>query len=142
MAHVAEDSKALAEDILSSARGRQQAMADTKSDVADLAAATQGFLRDCHAKMLVLGSDVQRAAEELRQQLANGDTARVKVFGEMHRRIADRMTGIAQEVKGMLEDTRNDVLGTRAVWSDLASARSDLTKTPKDKMRKRPRHSS
>ena len=66
---MAEDFRALGEDILSLARGRQQFMADMKSRVADLAAGTKRYLHDCDTRQRALKNEVQHAACELRQKL-------------------------------------------------------------------------
>ena len=129
MVHVAEDSRALAEDILSSARARQQGIADRKSEVAGLVAGTQRFLRDCEATQHTLQDKVIQAANALRQHLANSANARLEAFCQMHKRIAGRVAGLAREVRSKLEESHNDSLATRAVWNDLASARSAVKKT-------------
>jgi len=208
MVHVAEDLKALAEDILSSARGRQEAIGALKSWVAGflatsrmehcrafrdaherrggrvrrvaattreflsrcneqqcavaegvwraadeqrrwtadaetvrleaflpmrdqiargvttLVADTRGFLRDCHARRRAGGN-------ELRQQLANGDSVRRAAFGQMHGRIAGRVAELTQTVRGELAETRHSFMAGRAAWKHLAAARSAGRRTPR-----------
>jgi len=165
-----EDFRALTDDILSSARGRQQAIAElaahthqvlgdceakrlavaeelrrrlrdgeetrletfrrthdqTAGRVAELVAGTRRFLRDCHAK--------QRAtAKTLRQQLTNGDSARLEAFCQMHKRVAGRVAELARDVRCKLGESHNDSVAARAVWNELASARSGARRTTRRK---------
>ena len=155
MVHVAEDSRALAEDILSSARARQQGIADRKSGVAafvktnevdrlrkfrdahdcmsrrvaGLAATTRRFLSQCNDAQRGVAEALRRGAAELRQHLANSANARVEAFCQMHKRITGRVAGLARQVRCLLEESHNDSLATRVVWNDLASARSGVRKT-------------
>lgn len=94
--------------------------------VAELVAETRGFLGDCDAQQLALEDTLGQAARALRQQLADGDNARLEAFRRMHDRVAGRVAALAQEVGSKLDELHNDLLMARSVWRDLASARWDL----------------
>jgi hypothetical protein len=128
MISMTEGFRSLAEDILSFARGRQQFMADVKSRVADLAAGTRRYLHDCDTRQRALKNEVQHAACELRQKLADGDSARLEAFCQMHNRVAGRVAGLARDVRCKLGATHNDSVAAWAVWNELASARSGARK--------------
>ena len=128
MVSMTEGFRTLAEDILSLARGRQQFMADVKSRVAELAAGTRSFLHVCDSRQRALKNEVQHAAFELRQKLADGDSARLEAFCQMHNRVAGRVAGIARDVRFKLGESHNDSVAARAVWNELASARSGTRK--------------
>ena len=133
MIPMTEGFRVLAEDILSLARGRQQFMADVKSRVAELAAGTRSFLHDCDARQRALKNEVQHAAFELRQKLADGDSARLEAFCQMHNRVAGRVAGLARNVRCRLGESHNDSVAARAVWSELASVRSGARRTTRRK---------
>jgi hypothetical protein len=92
--------------------------------VTTLVADTRGFLRDCHARRRAGGN-------ELRQQLANGDSVRRAAFGQMHGRIAGRVAELTQTVRGELAETRHSFMAGRAAWKHLAGARSAGRRTPR-----------
>lgn len=130
---MAEDFRALGEDILSLARGRQQFMADVKSRVAELAAGTRSFLHVCDSRQRALKNEVQHAACELRQKLADDDSARLEAFHPMHNRVAGRVAGLARDVRFKLGESHNELVAARAVWNELASARSGARRTTRRK---------
>ena len=96
----------------------------TTRDVAALAADTRRFVRDCHARR-------RAARNELRQQLANGDSGRRAAFGQMHGRIAGRVADLTRKTRGQLAESHNDSLAARAAWNGLASTRAGARKTPR-----------
>ena len=65
-------------------------------------------------------------AEELRNELTNGETARLDEFREMHDRIAGRVTELRQGVTTMLGDLRDEFQAASKVWSDLARTRAGM----------------
>ena len=200
MVPMTEGVRALAEDILSSARGRQQVMTDVKSGVAELAAHAHRVLSDCAARRRVMAEDLGRTANDLRrllrdgdenrlksflrthgqtagrvaelvagtrrclrdcndkrragenevrheanalrQQLADGNNARLEAFDRMHQRVTGLVAGLARAVRCRLDERHIDSLGARAVWSELAMARSGVRKTTgREQARSRKGHS-
>jgi hypothetical protein len=180
MVHVSDESKALADDILSSARARRETMRELKSwvtdflarcdeeqfavaeslrraaaaqrartadaeaarleafvqlraahdevraqitrDIATLVAQTRRFLHDCDDWQYALGEEVHDAARELRQQLADGDEARLAVFDGTYDRVAKHVTALRQQVRQQLAACGRDFLATHAIWRHLGAA--------------------
>ena len=108
MVHVAKDSRALAEDILSSARARQQGIADRKSGAAR-------FLSQCNDERCAVAEELHRAADDLQRRLMDGDEARLETFRQTHNRTAGRVGEL--------------VAGTRRFLRDCDVKRRDATRT-------------
>jgi gas vesicle GvpC-like protein len=149
MAPVAEEFKALAEDILSSARERQRAIADMKSGVSgfltsnemerlrefrnahdrirrrvsSLAEETRQFLSQCNDEQQAVAEELRRAADELRRMAANGETARLHAFCQMHDRIATGVAELAAHTRRVLSDCKAT---QRAVAEELHRAADEL----------------
>ena len=87
--------------------------------VADIASQAREFLATCD-------EEHRSMAEQLRNKLTNGETARLDEFREMHGRIAGRVTELRQGVTSMLGDLRDDFRAASKVWSDLARARAGM----------------
>lgn len=132
MVRVAEESRALAEDILSSAQGRCGAISDLKFSIAGflahnqterrrkfrdahervggrvsrLASETRAFLGQCDDEQCAVAERLRRAADEQRGRTADGETARLEAFLQMrdlHDQMRDRIT---RDVAALAADTR------------------------------------
>lgn len=132
MVRVAEESRALAEDILSSARGRQGAIGVLKSWVAGflatsrmerlrsfrdtharlggrvghLAAETRAFLAQCDEEQCAVAERLWQAADEQRGRAAEGEAARLDAFLQMHDLHGQTRDQIARDVALVMADTR------------------------------------
>jgi hypothetical protein len=101
----------------------------TADRVAELAAGTRRFLRDCNDKRRAVENEVRHETKVLRQHLADGNNTRLEAFDQMHQRVTSQVAGLAWEVKCRLNERHIDSLGARAIWNELAMTRSAARKT-------------
>jgi argininosuccinate lyase len=96
------------------------------ASVARISGEMHDFLRGCNAQRRALTDEIRHAADQLRQQLADGDQARLEAFEGTHRWLTGRLAELTGEVWQRLEESHRDSLAARAIWNDLAFARADL----------------
>ena len=156
MVRVAEESRALAEDILSCARGRQGAIVVLKSWVAGflatcqmercrtfrdaherrggrvrrLAVTTRAFLSRCNEQQCAVAERLWQAADEQRSRAAQGEVARLDAFLEMNDRHGQTRDQIARDVALVVADTHRFLnecnVRQRAVASEVQHAAREL----------------
>ena len=149
MTRAVEECQALTEGILASACERRKTIADMKSGVAgfladneaerqqafraahdrfagrveSLAEETRHFLAECDDEQCALAEELRRTANELRQQLADGDSARLEAFDAVHQQVAGRVAHLAQETRNFLAECDDEQC---AVAGELHGAANEL----------------
>jgi len=148
MGTLTEEMTTLAADILSSADERQEAIGRIRSEAKEALASRTAENRtradEMRSQLAGFREEHSAMAEELRSQLAEGETARVEAFGEMHERIVVRVAELAdatrefmsdcseqnhrraQEVRAMLDALRADYDAAHRVWQDFTRSRAGL----------------
>ncbi len=101
---------------------------ENAQDVAELTAQTRDMLREFEASRQAMAEELRGTAQALRQQLADGDNARLEAFDAVHQQVAGRVARVAQEVRHKLGESHSDSLAAHALWRDLALVRARLEK--------------
>ncbi len=99
MVRVSDESKALADDILSSVRERRETLDDLKSWVTE-------FLARCDEEQFAVAENLRSAAAEQRARSADAEAARLDAFAEMQAVHDEAREQITREVAGLVAQTR------------------------------------